>query len=127
MNMKLRCINLCTSFLLVISSTSCNQSEQKIRSAEKMIENAESNTAEMPKTEIDKLDNKMKELEIDLEQNRGKYTDEQVKEIGKLQGRYFAIAVKKGLNNFQESVKDLGNQMEGFIEGITDTTNIKNK
>jgi len=71
------------------------------------------------------LEKKMQELENDLEQNRDKYTDEQVKEIGKLQGRYFAIAVKKGLNDFQESVKNLGNQMEGFMEGITDTTNNK--
>jgi peptidoglycan hydrolase CwlO-like protein len=121
--MKLRCINLCTSFLLVISSTSCNQSEQKIRSAEKMIENAESNTAEMPKTEIDELDNKMKELQNSLDENRADFTDDQVKEIGKLQGRYTAVLLKRGIKNFKQSVKDFGNQMEGFIEGVTDSTN----
>jgi hypothetical protein len=64
----------------------------------------------------------MQELESDLEQNRDKYTDEQVKEIGKLQGRYFALAVKKGINDFQESLKDLGSQMEGFIQGINSDT-----
>lgn len=68
------------------------------------------------------LENKMKELENDLEQSRDKYNDEQVKEFGKLQGRYFAITVKKGINDFQESLKDLGNQMEGFIEGFKSDT-----
>jgi hypothetical protein len=69
----------------------------------------------------------MLELESDLEQNKDKYTDEQVKEIGKLQGRYFAVSLKKGINNFQESLKDLNNQMEGFIEGIKSDTNNNNK
>ena len=67
----------------------------------------------------------MGELEIDLLQNREKYTDEQVKEIGKLLGRYFAITVKKGINDFQESLKVIGNQMDGFIEGIKSNTNNK--
>ncbi len=31
----------------------------------------------------------------------------------------------KGINDFQESVKDLGHQMEGFIEGIQSDTNNK--
>jgi hypothetical protein len=42
-----------------------------------------------------------------------------------LQGRYFAVAVKKGFNDFQESLNDFGNQMEGFIEGIKSDTNNK--
>ena len=62
-----------------------------------------------------------------METNRKNYTDEQVKEIGKLQGRYAAILVKQGMDEFQGSLKDLGSKMEGFIEGITDSTNIKNK
>ena len=116
---------LLLGFLIALSG--CNNVQSRLDSAEKEIEHAEQNKKEMTEKDWSTLEKKMKELESDLEQNREKYTDEQVKEIGKLQGRYFAFAVKKGLDDFQESVKDLGNQMEGFIEGITDSTNIKNK
>jgi hypothetical protein len=103
---------------------SCNQSQSGIEKAEKEIEYAEQNKEEMTTEDWSALEKKMQELESDLEQNRDKYTDEQFKEIGKLQGRYFAVAVKKGMNDFQESMKGLGNQMEGFIEGIkSDTLN----
>jgi uncharacterized protein YceK len=110
---------------LLIALSGCNNVQSKLDSAEKEIEYAEQNKKEMTEKDWSALEKRMKELESDLEQNRDKYTDEQVKELGRLQGRYFAIAVKKGMNDFQESVKDLGNQMEGFIEGLTDTT--KNK
>lgn len=112
---------------LLIALSSCNNVQSRLDRAEKEIEHAEQNKKEMTEKDWSTLEKKMKELESDLEQNIGKYTDEQVKKIGKLQGRYFAVAVKKGINDFKESVKDLGNQMEGFIEGITDSTNNKNK
>ncbi len=110
-------------YLIVLSS--CNNVQSRLDKAEKEIEYAEQNKKEMTANDWSALEKKMQELESDLEQNRDKYTDEQVKEIGKLQGRYFAVAVKKGINDFQESVKDLGNQMEGFIEGIKSDTNNK--
>ena len=110
-----------------IALSSCNNFQSRLDEAEKEIEYAEPNKEDMTAKDWSALEKKMGELEIDLEQNRKKYTEEQVKEIGKLQGRYFAVTVKKGINDFQESLKDLENQMEGFVEGVTDSINIKNK
>lgn len=111
--------------LVIILFVSCNNTQSKLEKVIAEIEYAEQNKEDMTEKDWSALEKKMGELEIDLEQNREKYTDEQVKEIGKLQGRYFAITVKKGINDFQESVKGLGNKLEGFIEGLTDTTNNK--
>lgn len=111
----------------LIALIGCNNIQSKLDSAEKEIEYAEKNKDAMSEKDWSALEIKIQELESDLEQNRDKYTDEQVKEIGKLQGRYFAITVKKGINNFQESLKDLGNQMEGFIEGFKSDYNNNNK
>jgi hypothetical protein len=110
-----------------IALSRCNNVQSKLDKAEAKIEHAEQNKEEMTAKDWPALEKKMQELESDSEQNRDKYTDEQVKEIGKLQGRYFAVTVKKGINDFQESLQDLGNQMEGFVEGVTDSINIKNK
>jgi uncharacterized protein YoxC len=120
-------IRLTLLLVIFIAFSACNNIQSRLDRAEKEIEHAEKNKDAMTDKNWSELEKKMQDLESDLEHNRAKYTDEQVKEIGKLQGRYFAIAVKKGINDFQESVKDLGNQMEGFIEGITDSTNNKNK
>jgi chromosome segregation ATPase len=114
---------LLLGFLIALSS--CNNVQSRLDKAEKEIEYAEQNKEEMTAKDWSNLEKKMQELESDLEQNRDKYTDEQVKEIGALQGRYFAVAVKKGIDDFQESVKDLGNQMDGFIEGIKSDTDNK--
>jgi predicted nuclease with TOPRIM domain len=111
---------LLLGFLIALSS--CNNVQSRLDRAEKDIEYAEQNKEDMTDADWFALEKKMQELESDLELNREKYTDEQVKEIGKLQGRYFALAVKKGINDFQESLKDLGNQMEGFIQGINSDT-----
>ena len=104
--------------LFFIALSSCNNVQSRLDKAEAEIEYAEQNKEEMTAKDWSTLEKKIQELESDLEQNRDKYTDEQVKEIGKLQGRYFALAVNNGIINFQEALKDLGNQAEGFIEGI---------
>ena len=119
--------NFYFTIAILVLLFSCNQSQSGIEKASKMIEHAEQSKDALAQSEFVNMELKMDELQKDLETNRKNYTDEQVKEIGKLQGRYAAILVKKGIDNFQESVKDLGNQMEGFIEGITDSTNNKNK
>ena len=113
------------SFSLLIWS--CNQSQFKIDSVSNIIEEAEHRKDAIPKQDFEKIKSKMAELQKDLDDNREKYTDDQIKEIGKLQGRYSAILVKKGLNDIQESIKDFGNQMDGFIEGISDTTKKQNQ
>jgi len=102
----------------------CNSIQTNLDKAEGAIEIAEQKSSSMTEEDWSELEMTMQKLETDLEQNRSKYNDEQVKEIGKLQGRYFAVAVKRGINDFQESLKDLGSQAEGFIEGIkSDTLN----
>ena len=107
-------------------SISCNSPKSNIDRVSTAIKDAELQKEELTQEDFDELGLKMEELKKDLEVNRKNYSDEQIKEIGKLQGRYTALLVKKGLIDFKESVKDLGNQVEGFLEGITDTTNNKN-
>jgi hypothetical protein len=107
----------------IITLVGCNNIQSKLDKADIEIEYAEQNIEEMTEKDWRILEEKMQDLVGDLEQNRDKYTNEQIKEIGKLQGRYFAVALRKGINDFQESVQDFGNQMDGFIEGIQSDTN----
>ena len=107
------------SFLFVIFLiVSCNRIQSKLDKAATEIEYAELNKKEMTANDWANLDTIMTHLENDFHLNRDKYNDEQVKEIGKIKGKYTALIVKKGLYDFQESIKDLENQMEGFLESL---------
>lgn len=117
---------LILSFVYFLS-ISCNSPKSKIDRVSAAIKDAEQQKEEITQEDYDELELKMEELKKDLVVNRKNYSDEQIKEIGKLQGRYTVLLVKKGLIDFKESVKDLGNQMEGILEGISDTTNNKEK
>ena len=103
---------------------SCDPVQNKLESTAAEIESAENNLAEMSAEDWTKLEISMGELKQDLELNRNDYSEEQIKEAGRIQGNYAALVMKKGINDIKESVEDFGNQMEGFIEGInSDTTN----
>lgn len=112
--------------LVVICVSSCNHAQSQLDEASNELEYAEKNKKELSDKEWTDLNVTMKALESDFELNRDKYDDRQIKEYGKIQGRYTTLVVKKGLNDFQETIKDLGTQMEGFIEGVNSDT-LKNK
>lgn len=50
-------------------------------------------------------------------------TSEDKLAIGKLQGAYTVLKVKKGANELLEQGKDLLNQAEGIVDEVLDTTN----
>jgi len=105
------------SVLITILSAACNQTQSKIEKVIKEIEYAERNKKEIPSQQLEKL-----QLQQDLNENQENYSKQQIKQIGKIQGRYTALLLKNGIKDFQESVIDISNQIEGFLEGFkTDT------
>ena len=120
-----KCINVVALAAFSIFMIGCNSSQSEIDKTSAMIQKAEKKEKALSDAEYDKLTSAMEHLQKHLDEHRDSYSDAQIREIGKLQGRYAAIAVKKGFDDFGKSVKDFGNKVEGFIEGITDTINNK--
>lgn len=108
---------LLSSLLLFIG---CNASQYKIRNATSIIESVENDITGISSEDWLELENVMQELDNDIKRNSDDFSAEQMSEVRKLQGRYVALVVKKGVNDLKESVKDLGNQMEGFLEGAAE-------
>jgi hypothetical protein len=111
--------------ILLVGFMSCSQSQMKIDAVKSKIEKAESNIETVSEQDWTDIDLKMEEMKKDLSMNRSDYTDEQVKEIGNLQGRYTKLMIKKGANDFKQGLKDLKNSIEGFVEGMSDSSNNK--
>ncbi len=111
---------ICILFFLLF--VSCGFKQSKIDSVAAELDYAEANKKEMATEDWESLQLTVEELEQDVDLNRDNFTDEQVKQIRKLQGRYAALAFKKGLNDFQDSMKDLGDQVEGFVDEMQKDT-----
>lgn len=47
------------------------------------------------------------------------YTDEELKQIGKLKGRCKVVFAKRAASDFSKSLHRFSKEMEGFFEGIT--------
>lgn len=106
----------------ILFISSCDFKQSKIDSVAAELDYAEANKKEMVTEDWESLQTTVEELEQDVDLNRDNFSDEQVKQIRKLQGRYAALAFKKGLNDFQDSMKDLGDQVEGFVDEMQKDT-----
>ena len=63
-------------------------------------------------------------LEHDLDSNRTAYTSEEIERANKLIGRSSVLKMKRGLQEFEQELKDAGQRLEGALEGLLgDTTN----
>ncbi len=116
-----------TVLLTITVFTSCNKSQNKIDKIATLIQHAEESDKPLTSAEIDEIDLCFTDLDNYLASNRSDFTEEQVQQIGKLKGRYTALTIKKGVEDFKQTIEDIGNQMEGILDGVTDTTKNKTK
>jgi len=105
--------------LLAIGLSSCNGPGRKIAKIDDQLTAIEKNPSTTNDEDWKALEASLDELEADLNINRKDYTDEQLKEIGRLHGRYTRIAIKRGLRDFRRGLEELRKQTEGFLEGLT--------
>jgi hypothetical protein len=107
-------------FLLLFLA--CNKNQSLYKDAFDAVDYAERNAMEMTQEDWNYVETAILELEDAISNHRASFTEEEIREARKLQGRYAALMVKKGVGDFQDVVKDLGHQIDGFIEEFNDTT-----
>jgi type IV secretory pathway component VirB8 len=106
--------------ILMICLISCNNIDSRLDKTLKRIEFAEINKNEFTKTEWDQLESLITDLQNDYISNREQYSEDQAAQVGKLIGRYSALKLKKGSKDVEQLIIDLGNQIEGFIDGLSE-------
>jgi len=107
------------SFLLICISVgviSCDQQQGQIEHAQTVIKDAEKNMEKLAASDWENLESEIAKLEKSLEDDRSKYTEKQIEEANKLIGKYRMLQLKKGVNEFKNTIKDAGQQIEGMIE-----------
>ena len=111
-----------TSFLLVavlaLSMASCTkwQAQHQIRALESLTERVEKKGDSFTKQDWTEVSQEYDE--ICAKMNQYEYTDEQMQEIGRLKGRYYAAYAKQMLNSAGSIFNGLMNQVGGAVDGF---------
>lgn len=64
---------------------------------------------------------------IEKELAKHEYTDEELKEIGRLKGKCMGYLTKQSLKDLEKQIKDLTKELEGGIEGFLEVLSNDNK
>lgn len=107
---------ICLTFALVFSFTSCDSSQSAINDLEALLHEIETNYQSY--TEEDWENMSMSYSAIEEELTKHEYTDEELKEIGRLKGKCTGYLTKQSLKDLERQVKDLAKELEGGIEGF---------
>ena len=101
---------------------SCNTQGAAIDRIEDDIAWAEQNESDLEETDIEEIGASLDEIDSEIDADRQSFTDQEIKDFRKLQGRYAAIIAKRAASQLGDKLKDFGNQVEGFIDALTDST-----
>ena len=101
--------------------SSCETSKTPIEHLSSLVEQVEDKYDEFTEDDWEKILSEYEQIEEDL--SKYEYTDDELKEIGKLKGRIYAKMTKNALKDFSKQIEDLGKQIEGGVEGFFEELN----
>jgi hypothetical protein len=118
--------NLFTGLLLIVvcglmSCTAIN-SKNNIRNLESIVNKAENNYKSYSDKDWEKSDKSFDEVSTKILSNKSDYSEEQLDKANSLIGKYQGLKIKAGLNVFKEALHGFGNQIEGAVNALTDST-----
>lgn len=104
------------TFALALSFTSCDSSQSAIKDLETLLHEIESNYQSYTEEDWENMSLSYSAIEEELAKHE--YTDEELKEIGRLKGKCIGYLTKQSLNDLEKQIKDLTKELEGGIEGF---------
>jgi hypothetical protein len=108
--------------LLVSSCDGISASSRNVKKLENIVEKVDKNYKKYSDKDWEQTDIKIEQISNEIERNPEDYTPQTMEKINNLIGKYQALKLKKGLNSIENALKNFGQQMEGAINEITDTT-----
>ena len=107
------------AFSLCISS--CETSKTPIEHLSSLVEQVEDRYDEFTEEDWEKIASEYEKIEEEM--SKYEFTDDELKEIGKLKGRIYAKMTKNALKDFSKQIEDWGKQIEGGVEGFFEELN----
>lgn len=107
---------ICLAFILLMGITSCDSSQSAIKDLEVLLNEIEENYQSYTDEDWEAMSLSYSAIEEELA--KYEYTDEELKEIGRLKGKCMGYLTKQSLKNLEKQVKNLTKELEGGIEGF---------
>jgi hypothetical protein len=107
---------ICLTFALVFSFTSCDSSQSAINDLEVLLQEIETNYQTYTEEDWENISLSYSAIEEELAKHE--YTDEELKEIGRLKGKCMGYLTKQSIKDLEKQIKDLTKELEGGIEGF---------
>ena len=114
--MMKKIITICLGLILVLGMNSCESPRSAVRELESFLYELETNY--LSYTEEDWRIAAETYIAIEEKLAQYEYTDEELKEIGRLKGRCIGMMAKKVTIDYKKKFDDITKEIEGAIEGF---------
>ena len=98
---------------------SCNSKQTPMNRLANLTEEIQKNAQDYTKEDWKAFAEELELIENDMDQYMSEYTDEELKEIGRLKGICFAQFTKHSIKTFKNGLENVMKEAEGLIEGFT--------
>jgi hypothetical protein len=104
------------TFVMLLGMISCDSSQSAIRDLEVLLNEIEANYQSYTEEDWENMSLSYSAIEEELAKHE--YTDEELKEIGRMKGRCLGYLTKQSIREIEKQLEDFGKELEGGIEGF---------
>ena len=104
------------TFVMLLGMISCDSSQSAIRDLEVLLNEIEANYQSYSEEDWENMSLSYSAIEEELAKHE--YTDEELKEIGRMKGRCLGYLTKQSIKEIEKPLEDFGKELEGGIEGF---------
>ena len=101
-----------------LTFTSCNNKNTPIHDLEELSEDLKQNSKDYSDDDWAAISQSLDNINNEIDEHRSEYTDEEMKEIGRLKGICGAYLMKYAAKNASQQLKNLIQQFGGAIQGV---------
>ena len=103
-------------FVMLLGMISCDSSQSAIRDLEMLLNEIETNYQSYSEEDWENMSLSYSAIEEELAKHE--YTDEELKEIGRMKGRCLGYLTKQSIKEIEKQLEDFRKELEGGIEGF---------
>jgi hypothetical protein len=106
----------------ILCVTSCSLVTPVDKQLDQLVTEIESRKSSMTDVDWEQADQNIEAFRQKIDASRKDMTVEEISNANKALGRYAGLRLKSGLNDFKNSLEDLGDQLKGMADELADTT-----
>lgn len=110
---------ICLSFIAALLLTACHSKNDPVNELNALTEQLSEDTSEYTEEDWETVSSQLEMIDAEIQQYRDQYTDEEMKEIGRLKGKCAGLMAKKAMDSATQKLEDFSKQAQGMIEGFT--------